>query len=469
MHIPKYFIFIFFLQYAELLFGTVPDDSLYIVADISISGNRVTKPEIIKKELTFKIGESISQNKIDELFSRSCENLLNTSLFNFVNISHINTEESEIIVLISVIERWYIWPAPIFEHAERNLGAFIHDPDWNRINYGGQIIWYNFRGRREQLKLKLRFGYKEQFEVLYDKPNFGRNQQHGISIALNQTRQHEVNVFSVNNKPVYVRNDNRYLAEVINPYFIYTYRSSLYSRHFLTLAWLGLKYRDPGTHEYFTGFSYGQNISWIFGEYSYEYDFRDSKSYPLKGNYYHIGIRRRESFLPDFNDFSKSSVLLTATHHGSLIKRLFYNDAIRMQLSKDVYEPKVYRGGLGYGPYLRGYELFVMDGNSYVLLVNNLKYCVMQERSYKLGMIPWSQFNPVHFSMYANLFLDLAFVQGKYYATDGNDYVNRLLYTLGLGLDMVSYYDQVIRFEISVNREGQPGFFIHTEIPFSRW
>jgi hypothetical protein len=152
-----------------------------------------------------------------------------------------------------------------------------------------------------------------------------------------------------------------------------------------------------------------------------------------------------------------------------LLPRLYYNNALRLVVSKDNKEHKVYRTGLGYGPFLRGYELFVMDGNSYGLLLSNLKYCLMQERSYNLAYIPWSQFNPIHFSFYANLFFDMAYVRGIYYAEAGNTYVNRFLYTGGLGLDMVSYYDQVIRFEISINREGKPGFFIHTEVPFSRW
>jgi outer membrane protein assembly factor BamA len=243
-HIARYFILIFFLLQAGLLFCMEPGDSLFIVSGISISGNKITKEKIILKELTFTTGDILSPKKLTESCQRSRENLLNTALFNFVNISHVESEGAGTKVYISVIERWYIWPAPIFEHAERNLGAFIHNPDWNRINYGGQIFWYNFRGRREQLKLKARFGYKEQLEFLYEKPNFGKNQKHGINFTLNQTRQHEVNVFSENNKPVYIRNENSYLAEVFNPYFIYSYRNSLYSIHSLLLSFLGLTFRD---------------------------------------------------------------------------------------------------------------------------------------------------------------------------------------------------------------------------------
>jgi outer membrane protein assembly factor BamA len=468
-YFSRYLFLIFLFLQTGIVYAVIPSDTLFIVSGISVTGNKVSKESVILKELTFKMGDSLSRKQITEGSEKSRENLLNTSLFNFVIINYTFLDNSEISFFISIIERWYIWPSPIFEHAERNLGAFIHDPNWKRINYGGQIFWDNFRGRREQVKVKIRLGYKEQYEISYVKPNFGKKQQHGVDFTINSTRQHEVNLYSLNNKPEYIWNENSYLLEVFNPYFFYSYRSSLYSWHNLSLSYSGITYRDSGTHEKFTGLPVGKNPEWFLAEYIYQYDFRDSKVYPLNGYYFRINIRRRESLLPGKEGFSKSSVLFNGTHHGMLYKGLYYNQALRLQLAKDTYEPKVYRTGLGYGPYLRGYELFVMDGNTYGLLITNLKYCLMRERTYNLAYIPWSQFNPMHLSFYANLFFDMAYVQGKYYDDAGNNYVNRYLYTGGLGIDMVSYYDQVIRFEISMNREGRAGFFIHAEVPFSRW
>lgn len=468
-YFTRYFIIATFLLQTERVFCILQKDTLFHVSEISITGNKVSREEVILKELTFKTGDSLSLTRITIEAERSRENLLNTSLFNFVEITFVETTDKDVRFNISLIERWYIWPSPIFEHAERNLGTFIHDPDWNRINYGGQIYWDNFRGRRETLKLKLRFGYKEQKELSYEKPNFGKKQQHGLNFTLNHTRQHEINLYNENNKPVYLRNENSYLAEVFNPYVIYSLRTTLYTRHSLFLAWYSLKLRDSLSHEIYTGLPAGKDPGFFSFDYSYEYDFRDSKSYPLKGNYFRVNLRRRQSPFPDEIDYSKSSALINIIHHGFIANRLYYNDALRLYISKDKYEPKVYRTGLGYGPFLRGYELYVMDGNSYGLMINNLKYCIMKERSYNLILIPWSQFNPAHFSMYGNLFFDMAYVHGNHYDSDGNNYVNRLLFSGGLGLDLVSYYDQVLRLEVSLNREGQAGFFIHVEVPFNRW
>jgi hypothetical protein len=42
-----------------------------------------------------------------------------------------------------------------------------------------------------------------------------------------------------------------------------------------------------------------------------------------------------------------------------------------------------------------------------------------------------------------------------------NPLANDLLVGYGLGIDLVTYYDWVIRFEYSFNKKGESGFFIH--------
>ncbi len=42
---------------------------------------------------------------------------------------------------------------------------------------------------------------------------------------------------------------------------------------------------------------------------------------------------------------------------------------------------------------------------------------------------------------------------------------NSLLLSGGVGLDLVTYYDIVTRFELSMNKMGEHGFFIHFIAP----
>ena len=52
------------------------------------------------------------------------QNLLKTSLFNFVN-TDFSIDGKCVKVKISVEERWYYWAYPILENADRNLSSFF--------------------------------------------------------------------------------------------------------------------------------------------------------------------------------------------------------------------------------------------------------------------------------------------------------------------------------------------------------
>ncbi|MBN2520175.1 MAG: hypothetical protein JXB17_06710, partial [Bacteroidales bacterium] len=87
----------------------------YIINNIKLAGNKLTKDKIIYREITFQIGDSIEKNILNQQISKSKENLLNTSLFNFVTFEKINIDSTYINIYVILEERWYIWPNPIFE------------------------------------------------------------------------------------------------------------------------------------------------------------------------------------------------------------------------------------------------------------------------------------------------------------------------------------------------------------------
>jgi len=91
---------------------TISDDRL-LIEQILIDGNKVTKAQIILRELTFEVGDTIRKIEMLPAFQRSRENLLNTTLFNFVYFDVDHLPGNRINILISVVERWYIWPVPI--------------------------------------------------------------------------------------------------------------------------------------------------------------------------------------------------------------------------------------------------------------------------------------------------------------------------------------------------------------------
>lgn len=445
--------------------------SLFRVNEITITGNETTKEEIILRELDFHVEDSISPTDLIDKINNSKNNLHNTYLFNFVDILY-QIDGFDININIRLTERWYIWPVPIFEIAERNLPAWLEEPNWEEINYGFFIDRNNFRGRKELLQLKARWGYKEQLSLSYSKPNLDRAQKHGLDLGLNKFRQHEVTLQTINNVPVNYSNDAAYIFSNFSAFATHTYRPKFYAIHKTTFSFNSVSLHENDKRmEY-----YGNNadfMDWFNFQYQFEYDKRDYKIYPLHGYLFKAGFTKRGlGILKDFTT-PKNFIYLSGSFNYELSERIFLENAAKFRLTKDEDLPYIFRQALGYTTFLRGFELYTIDGNAYAININNLKYNLIPTRNFKFPLVPWEQFNKVHLAVYTNLFFDMAYVQGKYYYDDspeiGNNLQNQLLYSTGLGIDLVSYYDQVYRFEFTLNSLGETGFFVHLETPFRRW
>jgi len=156
---------------------TVDSASVLLITDqIVLIGNKITKPRIIYRELTFKAGDTISLKDISLRIKRSEENLHNTSLFNSVKITWLQ-EKNKVNFYILVTERWYVFPLPIFEIAERNFNVWWETKDFSRVIYGGTLNWYNFRGRNEVLAVTARLGYTQRLSFYYSLPALTKGQK----------------------------------------------------------------------------------------------------------------------------------------------------------------------------------------------------------------------------------------------------------------------------------------------------
>jgi hemolysin activation/secretion protein len=131
------------------------------------------------------------------------------------------------------------------------------------------------------------------------------------------------------------------------------------------------------------------------------------------------------------------------------------------KISTNPNQPYFYQSGFGYGrTFVRGYELFVIDGQSYLLLKNTVKYSIIPTKVKKIGFIGSDKFGKIHYALYLNVFFDVGYVR-NYVNYEYNNLSNKLLFGTGIGIDLVTYYDLVLRLEYTVNRQGQTGFYIH--------
>ncbi|MEZ5070069.1 MAG: BamA/TamA family outer membrane protein [Bacteroidales bacterium] len=467
----------FFLAGILLLMGhavraqnplVIADDKL-LVDSIRIEGNRVTRESIILRELVFGVGDTIAKMELLPAFQRSKENLLNLSLFNFVFFDATHAPGNRITVIITVTERWYIWPMPILEYAERNFSTFIQNREWHKINYGAWIKWSNFRGRNDELTAKIRLGYVQEYALAYSMPNMGKRQIHGLSAGFNMKQQNEATVFTVNNRPEEFRPIEKPAMIRLNAHMRYSFRPKLYTTHFLKLEYYHFRVSDSVAivNPNYLGEDKTQ-LGYFTVSYNFQYDARDSRIYPLEG--VAVRLRAEQVGLGIEKDFPYPGIRLTGVFmlHQELARRIYFYNATKAQYSSVKILPYIMNKGLGYNEFLSGYEPYVIDGSDYFITKYSLKLLVVKPKVHKIPFIPLEQFNKVHYSIYLNAFVDAGYVN-NIFASPTNTLVNNWQFSTGVGLDFVTYYDQVLRIDYALNRFGEHGFFFHIEVPFLRW
>ncbi|MFH2095927.1 MAG: BamA/TamA family outer membrane protein [Bacteroidota bacterium] len=440
-------------------------DSTILIGRIIIEGNKITRKNIILRELTFNEGDSVRKSEILSLVKKNRENLLNTSLFNYVTVVFEDSSSDYTVVRITLEERWYIWPYPILEHADRNFSNFLHDHDWNRINYGGFLQLNNVTGRNEVLKLKARYGFKEQLAIGYGNPNIDRKHNHGIEIWLSHFRQKKVAANTVDNRLFYISSNNEYLKEYTVFDVKYSYRQQHSIYHFLSCDYYFSDAAD--TIIAFNPGYYGNGNSDLkYSAFTYKliYDLRDLQYYPTNGTYLEMGLKRLGFANTPAVDCWQ--IYADARKYWNPYGDFYWSFRLKGITTTGSNAAYVTGGALGYEDFLRGYEYYVIDGNNYVIASQMLRWNMIPEKIMNAGFIPSSRFNKVHYTIYLSIFADAGFVNDRESIAVNNSMAGDFLYSWGAGLDFVTYYDKMLRLEYSVNKLGIGGLYLHFQTYF---
>lgn len=443
--------------------ATLPDT--VVVSDLIITGNHITRLSVITRELYIHEGDTLGQEVYLRAIERTRENLMNTGLFNFVTITQQPVGDRDLVVIIDLKERWYIFPVPIFEMVDRNFNEWVKTGDWSRVNYGAYLNWDNFRGRNESLKFLFRWGYSQRIGISYSIPYINKNQEEGMSFGFGYGRNREANYGVENSEQLLLKNIDSYVRKDISASFRYTRRNGFYNTGTFgvdyrynsisdTLAQLNPDYLGKGrtSQELIV-------ISWQFRR-----DRRDYKVYPLKG------------YLVDF-DIVKNGVGLLKNEPDLLYlqsqfkyfhkfsERWFWASSVKGKLSGRSDAPYFNQRGFGFlNDFVRGYEYYVIPGQNFFLNRNSLKFALLPTRVISLPFNFLEKFRTIPYAFYLNANFDAGYVRDRQFK-DRNPLANRWIYGYGVGLDYVTYYNLVLRVEYSFNRSGESGFFLHFTAP----
>lgn len=445
--------------------GSVPSRrDAVVIGSITISGNKTTRETIIRRELEIHPSDTLTWQEFLKDLEQSRQNVFNTGLFNIVRARCIPSADScRADVRIEVLERWYIWPIPFFEISERNFNVWLETRDLSRLTYGIDFTFNNARGRNETLKLLAHFGFNQKYGFTYRFPYINRKQTLGLGIGGGMELNHQVAVTTFGNKPVTAKNNDLYLKKmayayadlIVRPDFFVTHTFHAgYSRYEFDSAILaipGFSLTDRKVQQFV-------NITYFFRD-----DHRDVQYYPLSGYYIEAELNHAIPYATAHNSYLRANLRLFLP----LRNRLYWDAGVTGKISFEKEQPYYFQRGLGYGrDYVRGYELYVVDGQHYALLKTGLKFALLPQRIDTIRFIRSSKFNTIPLALYLNAFCDMGYAYHYPQPETGgldqrNTLENSYLLGYGLGWDFTTYYDIVIRVEATMNLKSQWGVYLH--------
>ncbi len=432
------------------------------IASIEITGNKKTKRYIIEREMRFKKGDTIIAAQIFKKLQLSQELIYNTALFTEVILTPYFITGTDIRVLVTVKEKWYIYPTPQFQLVDRNLNEWLNtfNADLERVTYGAKFVHYNLTGRRDQLKIYLLNGFARNFSFVYNAPVSNRALTEGFSVAAGFTQNREI-IYKTDadNKPL------RYSIDgfVRNQFYMngtYIRRNGFYRTRQFGIGYQYMDVADSVTSFY--NLNYFNNNKSYAGfpvvTFRFQYINTNNINYPLKGKIHSLlftkrgwGIDGGVNMLSVDGDYQKFW-----THQKNWYSVFGGHFRIKLPFEQSF----INQQALGYGQfYLRGLENYVIDGVASALAQYTLKKKIW---SFNIP-IPFKNniLDKIPFNIFAKTYGDLGYSHLKpAFDTRLN---NRMLYSGGFGIDILSLYDVNMSLEYSFNQLGEKGLFLRAK------
>ena len=444
---------------------TMPDinpDTDITIGRIYITGNKKTLRSIILRELNFEEGQTLKMKDFAKAVELDQQKLINTRLFVTAEIVPLFLSTNNAEVLIRVQERWYIFPVPIFKLADRNFTEWWvnQNRDFSRVNYGLQLYHLNFSGRNDRLVVRTQFGFTKQYSFQYSIPYINKAQTTGLSVSTSFATNKAVSYASDAHRQQFVQSENT-IRRIFGTSGTLTFRPSFYNRHSFSLGYNRASIADTVYSLNNDYFQENASLQEYFAfAYSFIHDRRDYVAYPLTGS--RLGLSMSQLGLGVFDDVNMLTTRLDYSTFTQLGKKLYWANAfdVYKTFTNDI--PYTVREGFGYNPYfIRGYERYVVESDFLASYRTSLRFQLLKgvKELNKRSMI--DQFRTLPYAFYLKVFVDTGYAGNSLSANTNNFYNNKLIGSAGLGLDVVTYYDFVVRFEYSINRDGHTGFFVN--------
>lgn len=444
------------------------------VKDLTINGTKKTKVYIVYREIQFKKGDSILIADLYKEIEQARTQVYNTTLFNEVKFELVALDAANVNINVQVLERWYLYPVPQFKWIDRNFNEWFktYKASLSRVNYGIKFVHYNLSGRRDQLRIYFINGYTRNISFSYTAPYSNRALTEGFTIGGGYLQKRELSIKTDSSNLLLfypsdslTKSKHEFVYKTWYAHAGYTIRKGFFKKHIFTASYSYVKIADSVILDkqynpnYFKDRVNSKNIIDLI--YTLQYSNVNNGSYPLTGKTWFTTIQKRGlGFTGGINMLHLEAGY---NRYFNMGKGWYSSVQLNGKIKLPFDQAYINQRGFGYGDiYLRGLEYYVIDGVATALVKSTIK-----KKLFSVN-IPFKYLpkllNKIPITVFAKTFTDVGYAYTKNkYATNLN---NRLLYTGGFGIDILTLYDINLRIEYSFNQLNEKGLFLHNQSGF---
>jgi outer membrane protein assembly factor BamA len=474
------------LSGSSLIFSTEKEvavcDSItsYTIKDISVTGNRRTKDATILRELSFYNNQSYNLTTLVDKFKIAKQQLMNTGLFRNVAVSLRTLEGHDAFVNIDVEERWYFYPLPFVKVVDDKFGKWWNDKGHNldQLIYGIRLTQNNVSGRNDNLYLSLMNGYTKEVQLEYKGLMLDKEMKWYSNLDLLYGKNHEINYMTVHNKQIPLKVNNEYLHTFSHAFIDVTYRPAIKVRHTFHVGYVYERIGDtisklnPG---YLTS---GSSLIYPEVGYTLSYSNLDYNPYPTKGFSGDISLTK-QGFTKQLNVWQ---LVGRGTSSWPVGEKNYFNvkfaGMLKLPLNDQPYLMRRFIGSNDF--FMQGYENYTIDGVAGGYVKATIGRALLNT-AVRVPTIRFTNLTSIPIKVYAKAFVNSGYVYNSPYKVESlqpittgssvniynadvnafNNLTNRMLYSAGVGLDIVVFTDLIVKLEWSWNQLGQNGIYLH--------
>ncbi len=308
-------------------------------------------------------------------------------------------------------------------------------------------------------------GYSDKYGIVYRNPYINQKQTIGIRTSFFFKQNNEAQYNTFDNKPLFYRDYEKHIIQLFESKISFSYRKKLFDIHTVEFAHNYWFLNDTLIKLNPSIFDSQQNrLYYFYLHYAYTFNNTDIQYYPLNGWVVGGSIIKNGLGIKPLENVDNFFIFGTIKKFTSFTEWLTLANGVYGKWTDNRHIPFFFNRSIGYGNNsVRGYEYYIIDGQRYIMSKNSLKFRIIKPYVFHLKWLKIQQFNSIPFYSYLNLFFDAAYVEDKFYYRN-NPLNNQWIYGYGVGLDLISYYDLVLRIEFAINSLSQTGVYLHLNV-----